>query len=217
MASLVSRRRYDPVTPSRLVSRLAHDLTSAKPPAHALRVAVDGPRCAEPDAFAEALAAAVAELGRLAIRVRADAFWRDAALRLERGRTDVAAFATDWLDTDAVRREVLQPLGPEGDGRYLPALRDPHTNRSIRAPRRTAPAGAILLFSGELLLGRDLPFDRTVHLAVSPAARARCMPTEWAWTLPAFDNYDQLVDPIRIADIVVRYDDPDHPALSRSE
>jgi hypothetical protein len=111
---------------------------------------------------------------------------------------------------------VLQPLGPDGDGQYLPALRDPATNRSIRSPRQAAAAGTILLLSGELLLGRGLPFDHSIHLAVSPAARARCTPTEWAWTLPAFDDYDRLVDPIRIADVVVRYDDPAHPALSRS-
>jgi hypothetical protein len=212
----VSRRHYDPVTPSRLVRLLAPELVAVQPSRHALRVAVDGPRCADPHALAGALAVALAELGRPVLCARSDAFWRDAALRFERGRTDVAGYATEWLDTGAVRRELLQPLGPDGDGQYLSALRDPQTNRSIRIPRQQALPRSILLFSGELLLGRELPFDFAIHLAVTPAARARRTPAEWAWTLPAFDRYDELVEPIRIADIVIRYDDPAHPALSRS-
>jgi hypothetical protein len=213
----VSRRHYDPVTPGRLVRLLAHVLVGAGPSGHALRVAIDGPRCADPHGLAQALAVPIAELGRPVICARADAFWRDAALRLERGRTDVAAFGSEWLDTGAVRRELLQPLGPDGDGEYLTALRDPQTNRSIRIPRQPAAPRSILLFSGELLLGRELPFDLSIHLAVTPAARARRTPDEWAWTLPAFDRYDEVVKPIEIADIVIRYDDPNHPALSHTQ
>jgi hypothetical protein len=72
-----------------------------------------------------------------------------------------------------------------------------------------------VIVSGELLLGRDLPFDVTIHLAVGPAARTRRTPDEWAWTLPALDEYDCAVDPAGIADVVVRLDDPRHPAISR--
>jgi len=69
-------------------------------------------------------------LGRPAIHVRADSFWRDASLRLEHGRNDVESLVSDWLDVAAMRRELLDPLGPGGDGRYLPSLRDPVSNRA---------------------------------------------------------------------------------------
>ena len=69
-----------------------------------------------------------------------------------------------------------------------------------------------MLVSGELLLGRGFPFDATIHLAVSPGARRRRTPQVWQWTLPAFDEYDKTVNPVRTADIVLRYDDPRHPA-----
>jgi len=65
----------------------------------------------------------------------------------------------------------------------------------------------------ELLLGRDLPFDYTIHLALSSAARRRRMPEEWQWTLPAYDDYATAVDPLRSADVVLSYDDPAHPAI----
>jgi len=71
----------------------------------------------------------------------------------------------------------------------------------------------VLLVSGALLLGRGLPFDLTVHLALSPGALRRGTPPEWAWTLPAYARYDAEVDPALLADIVIRADDPDHPAV----
>ena len=36
---------------------------------------------------------------------------------------------------------------------------------------------------------------------------------EWAWTLPAFDRYDDEVDPAALADAVVLADHADRPAL----
>ena len=71
----------------------------------------------------------------------------------------------------------------------------------------------MLVVSGSLLLGRSLPFDRTVHLLVSPAARERRTPPDQAWTLPAFDAYERDVDPASVADVVIRADDPRHPAV----
>jgi hypothetical protein len=142
--------------------------------------------------------------------VSAEWFWRDASLRLEYGHTDVESYLS-WLDAAALRREVLDPV--VASGRYLPSLRDPGTNRSTRAAPRTAPPGAVIIVSGAFLLRDGLPFDRTVHLAVSPAARARRTPADEAWTLPAFDRYDRETDPVGLADVVVRYDDPRHPAV----
>ena len=205
---------YSAVDPAHLPDVLAADLDAASPPGRALRVVLDGPRSANVHTLADALVEPLRALGRAVVRVRADTFWRDASVRLEHGRHDVEAFGHDWLDADALRREVLTPLGPDGTGEYLPSLRDPVTNRATREPRRLAPNGAILVLSGELLLGAGLPFDRTIHLAVSAAGRARRMPGEWAWTLPAFAAYDEDVDPIGHADIVIRLDDPRHPAIS---
>ena len=88
----------------------------------------------------------------------------------------------------------------------------PRTGRF--APRRfTVPLDAIVLIAGELLLGHGLPFDYTVHLAVDSGARQRLTPPEWQWTLPAHDSYDREVQPAELADIIVRWNDPRHPAI----
>jgi hypothetical protein len=185
----------------------------ALPGAAALRVAVDGPDVARTEVLASAIAGRLPGLGRPAVVVPADGFLRPASLRFEHGRTDPDARYTDWLDAGALVREVLDRLGPGGSGVYLPALWDVATDRAVRAPREPMPPGGVLLVPGPLLQGIGLPFDVVVHLRVAPAARRRLTPTVQAWELPAFDRYDDEVDPVSLADAVVLADHPDRPAL----
>lgn len=163
--------------------------------------------------LAGTVAARLPALGRGAVVVRASGFFRPASLRLEHGRTDPDARYSDWLDAGALGREVLDPLGPGGSGRYLPVLWDVERDRSARATPQPMPDGGVLLVAGALLQGLGLAFDVVVHLRVSPAARRRRTPGESAWELPAFDRYDAEVDPVALADAVVLADHPDRPAL----
>ncbi len=168
---------------------------------------------ARPDVLAATVADRLPPLGRPAVVVRAPGFYRPASLRLEHGRTDADARYSDWLDAGALTREVLAPLGPGGAGEYLPVLWDLERDRSARADRRPMAPGGVLLVAGSLLQGLGLPFDVTVHLRVSPAARARRTPPDRAWELPAYDRYDAEVSPTDLADAVVLADSPDRPAL----
>jgi len=108
---------------------------------------------------------------------------------------------------------VLDPLAVGGSGQWLPTLWDPDADRATRAGYETAPARAVLLVDGPLLLGRGLPFDLAVHLHLSAAARRRRTSDDERWTLPAYDDYDRTVRPTDSADVVVRTDDPRHPAV----
>ncbi|WP_240619478.1 uridine kinase [Blastococcus sp. TF02-8] len=183
------------------------------PGAAALRIGVDGPEVAEPERLARAVGERLPALGHGAVVVPATGFYRPASLRLEHGRTDPDARYTDWLDVSALNREVLGPLGPGGSGQYLPVLWDLARDRAAREPRRSAPPGAVVLVPGALLQGVGLALDVVVHLRMSPAARARRTPPEQRWALPAFDRYDDEVDPTALADAVVLADHPDKPAL----
>jgi hypothetical protein len=71
----------------------------------------------------------------------------------------------------------------------------------------------VLLVDGALLLGRGLPFDLAVHARLSGPALRRRTPAEQAWTLPAYERYQREVGPERVADVVIRADDPRHPAV----
>ena len=176
-------------------------------------MAVDGPELAAPEGLAAQIANRLPVAGRAAVVVPAAGFYRPASVRLEHGRTDPDARYTDWLDVRALAREVLDPVGPGGSGEYLPVLWDMARDRAVRARRVRMPAGGVLLVAGPLLQGVGLSFDVVVHLRVAPAARRRRVPADQAWVLPAFDRYDDEVDPVALADAVVLADHPDRPAL----
>ncbi|KJY28967.1 uridine kinase [Streptomyces sp. NRRL S-495] len=206
-----------PISPDRLVELLA-DRIAALPGAgdRRLRVAVDGAPAARPGELADALVEPLRLRGLPTLRVPAAGFLRPASVRLEYGKQDADAYHDLWLDDGALLREVLDPLEPGGSGRVLPSLRDPVTDRATRAPYTELPPGGVLLLDGALLLGRWLPLELTVHLALSPAALERRTASEDRWTLPAFARYAAETIPAEAADLTVRFDDPRHPALVES-
>ena len=84
------------------------------------------------------------------------------------------------------------------DGWYLPSLRDPVTNRATRAEREPlCPTTRCSSSAARSCSGSACPSTCVVHLAMSPAARARHTPPTSAWTLPAFERYDTEVAPAR--------------------
>lgn len=205
--------RIRPVSFDRLVEELADRLAEDRPADGHLRVAVDGAPAAGPAALADALVDPLRVRGRPAVRISAGDFLRPASVRLEQGRTNPDAFYAGWLDEAALRREVLDPAGPGGSGRIVTRLWDAAADRATREPYSALADASVLLVDGPLLLGAGLPFDVSVHLEVSPAALGRRTPDADRWTLPAYARYDAEVDPAAFADVVVRLDDPRHPAL----
>ncbi|ASR34927.1 uridine kinase [Prauserella marina] len=204
--------RYRPISFDRLIARLAARIAAT--PGRWLRVAIDGARTAtDPAAVADALVDPLRVEGRAVRRVSASDYLRPASLRFERGKRDPDARYEDWLDTGALRREVLGPLAENGSGAVLPALWDRERDRAFRMDREPLPEGGVLLLEGELLLGRGLDFDLTVHLSLSASALRRRIAPDSAWALPAYLRYDAEADPVGTADVVVRMDNPAHPAL----
>jgi hypothetical protein len=180
---------------------------------HPARVAIDGPPWSGLD-LAGSVVDALASWSRTAVVVRVADYLRPASLRLERGRDDPDAFYEDWVDTAALRREVLEPAGPGGSRRVLPSLWDAARDRASRADYCELPSDGVVIVDGWFLLGNGLPFDVTVHTALSPAARARRVPADdAARELPAYDRYDAEMRPTQRADIVVRADDSQRPAV----
>lgn len=201
--------RVRPISPPRLVDQLADRIATTRPD-HRLRVAVDGAAATEPDTIADALVAPLRVRGRAALRVRAADFLHPASTRLEHGRTNPDAYYERWFDTGALRREVLDRLDT---GLVLPRLWDEATDRATRASYVSVPPGGVVLVSGPLLLGGGLAFDLTVHLALSEGALDRRTCPAHRWTLPAHARYQAEVAPAGLADVVVRVDDPRHPAV----
>jgi hypothetical protein len=83
-------------------------------------------------------------------------------------------------------------------------------------PARDAPPGTVLVLDGRFLARDDVrdALDLVVHLDVSPAARARRLPADEAARVgPAWERYLAESSPAARADLVVRFDHPDRPAV----
>jgi len=196
---------FEPTTPDRLVDVV---LQLVEGPG-IVRLAVDG----APGAEAHALADAVVRQHGRAVHVPAEGFWRPAGQRFEYGREDADAWLDLWLDERALEREVLTRAVAERQ--VLPAIRDATTDRSVRAAPLAVPAPGLVVVSGTGLLGRGLSFDVTVHLSASAAALRRRLPPAEQWLVEALQRYDERSAPTKTADLVVRVEDPRHPALLR--
>jgi hypothetical protein len=188
---------------ARLVARVG-ELPAVRP-----RVLIDGWAVTDPAALATDLIAPLRAAGRPAVLVRADDFLRPASVRWEFGRHDPDALLDLALDSGAVIREVLDPWEAGAD--YLPALWDAAQDRSARRRREPVPDDGVLLLAGELLLGRWLPVDLSVHLALRPDMLARRLPAGQHWLLPADARYREEADPESAADVVVRVDHAERP------
>ncbi|MEU5719756.1 uridine kinase [Streptomyces sp. NPDC020403] len=206
--------RLEPITWERLARSLAVHTDGLRPADGGpwLKVGVDGAPAARPGDRAELVAEALRARGRAVLTVSTGGFLRPASLRYEYGRKDPDSYADSWFDTGALWREVFRPLEPGGSGRILPDLWDPVTDRATRSPYRTLPEGGVLILHGPLLLGHWFPFDLCVHIGLSPGALRRRTEEGERWTLPAFARYEDEVAPAERADVVVRADDPNHPA-----
>ncbi|MFI5758693.1 uridine kinase [Streptomyces sp. NPDC051569] len=206
--------RLEAITWERLTEALAERVLERRPADGGpwLRVGFDGAPAARPGEPAESLAEALRVRGRSVAVVGTEGFLRPASLRYEYGREDPDTYYSGWFDTGALWREVFGPLDPGGSGRVLPDLWDPATDRATRSRPGELPPGGVLVLHGPLLLGHWFPFDLTVHLRLSPGALRRRTDESEHWTLPAFERYEEEVDPAEAADVLVRADDPRHPA-----
>ena len=203
--------RYRAISFERLAAELV-DRVLALPGTPWVRIAVDG--AAGTAQLADEMVDPLRVNGRQALRVSTVDYLRPASLRFEKGKRDPDARYEDWLDEGALRREVLDPLSAGGTGLVLPALWDAERDRATRLDRVELPLGGVLIADGELLLGRGLPFELTVHLALSAGALRRRLPGAEHWALPAFERYEDEVQPGEVADVLVRADDPKHPAVA---
>ncbi|MFH0520471.1 uridine kinase [Streptomyces sp. M41] len=206
--------RLEAITWDRLAENLAERLLDLVPADGSPwpRVAFDGAPAAHPDDLADRVAEALRIRGRPSLTVGTEGFLRPASVRLEYGHEDVDAYYDSWFDTGALWREVFGPLEPGGTGRVLPDLWDPATDRATRSPYVQLPSEGFLLLHGPLLLRQWFPFDLSVHVLLSPGALRRRTPEGEHWTLPAFERYEHEADPAGTADVLVRADDPRHPA-----
>ena len=161
------------LTRDALVRHLAGSIDSLERP-HPCRVAIDGPDAAGKTTLADELAAALRGRQRVVIRASIDGFHRPHAERYRLGQDSPQGDYNDSFDYQALRRELLDPLGPNGSRRYRVAVFDYRSDNAQSDAQAVAPDDAILLFDDNNDLARPILRSQRAGLAgstqpVSPA------------------------------------------------
>jgi uridine kinase len=213
-----------------MVARLAEQLGRHRLP-HTLRVAINGPDAAGKTRLADDLASALTR-SRNVLRLGVDHFHQPVEIRRRRGSLSPEGYYLDSFDHEAVVDSVLRPLGPGGDGHYLPSTYDLWPERHVAPERRRAGDDAILLFDGVFLLRPALRdhWDVAVYLHVEPeetlrralvrdvqlfGSAATVKERYLARYLPGQELYRADARPLDRADIVLDLGDPLRPVVVR--
>ena len=106
--------------------------------------------------------------GRPAIRASVDDFHNPRSLRYARGKYSPDGFFLDSYDYDMFRRLLLDPLGPDGSGRYVARYFDHRTDKRVEAGAQQAPPSAALIVDGIFLHRPELRshWDLSIFLKV---------------------------------------------------
>jgi len=225
-------QRIETMTPDRknLVSILASRIESVRKP-HPVRVAVDGRTASGKTTLADEVAAELRARGRAVIRTSVDGFHRPRAERYRRGRLSAEGYLDDARDWSAVRKLLLDPLGPEGDLLYRTASFDLDRDEPIEQTTQRADPNAILVVDGTFLQRPELAdaWDLIVFVDASEAVATRRGIARDAASLggedrareaherryqAAFALYEVRVGPMRRAHVVVSNDDVDVPCIA---
>ncbi|SBW29179.1 uridine kinase [Candidatus Protofrankia californiensis] len=197
-----------------------------------LRVGVDGPDAAGKTTLADELAESITRLGRPVVRVSIDGFHHPEAVRRRRGPLSPEGYFFDSFDYAALRRLVIDPLGPGGDRRFRSAAFDHRSDIARAVPEQTAARNAVLLLDGVFLLREELRtcWEISVFVQVSPAeSLRRALDRDVALFgstdavreryerryLPGQELYRALAAPMDTADVVMDNADPDLPVILR--
>jgi len=186
---------------------------------HPVRVAIDGRTASGKTTIADELAHEVNRIGRATIRTSIDGFHRPRRERYARGRHSPEGYYFDARDLDAIRRLLLDPLGPDGTLTYRTAAFDLEADLPINAPAYRAGPKDILIVDGTFLQRPELrdAWEVVVFVDVDAATAARRGVSRDAMQAggreaaeilyrdryaPAYEIYERLSEPLQNAHIV---------------
>jgi uridine kinase len=200
---------------------------------HPVRVAIDGCSAAGKTTLADELADVLRRrTSREVIRAGIDYFKRAPELRTAYPIDSAESYYLDMWDYDAVRNQLLLPLGPDGDRGYVVGVRDSSARTVLDAPVQIATPDAVLLADGAFLQRPELDdhwdFRIYVHVGFDVVLR-RGTARDHAWMdsavaaeqryltryIPGERVYVDEIHPADRAQLVVDNEDPANPIITR--
>jgi uridine kinase len=213
-----------------ILNKIAHAIGEVELP-HPIRVGIDGLSASGKTVLADELGEVLQEQGKNVVRTGLDGFHNPPEIRHRQGAMSVEGYVEDSFDYLAVREKVLQPLGPDGDRRYVPEIFDHQKGEAQTVELKEASEDAILLFEGVMLFRKELVefFDFRILVMCSVVVileRAKVRDLEHFGSLetllkkyenrflPGQKKYLSENQPAQVADVIFFNDDPEHPSIS---
>ncbi|MGI5183778.1 uridylate kinase [Dactylosporangium sp. CA-152071] len=205
---------------------------------HPTRVGIDGHSAAGKTTLADEVATALrGKTARPVLRVAVDHFKQHVDLRTRYPSGSPESYYFEMYDVDAIRNELLVPLGPGGDRRYRTQIMDISGRTPVDSGVQVASDDAILIADGGFLQKPALVrhWDLRVYLHIDVAdVLSRGTARDQAWMdsaeaaaeryrtyyIPGEELYLAEIRPAEQADIVIdnrNFDDPRIMPRSRTE
>jgi uridine kinase len=157
---------------------------------HPVRVGIDGHSAAGKTTLADDLATVLrARTSRPVLRVLLDHFKKHIDRRTRYPQGSPESYYFEMFDVDAIRTELLAPLGPGGHRHYRTQVMDFSGRIPSAVPPQPAPDDAILVADGAFLLKPALAahWDLVIYLHIEVADVLRRGPArDQAW-MPSLD------------------------------
>jgi uridine kinase len=200
---------------------------------HPTRVGIDGHSAAGKTTLADELATILREkTARPVLRVMIDHFKRHVDLRTRYPSGSPEHYYFEMFDVDAIRDELLAPLGPGGNRRYRTQIMDFSGRTSIDSGVHVTSDDAILVADGGFLQKPDLSrhWDLLVYLHIEVADvlhRGTIRDQAWmdsaeaaadryrSYYIPGEELYLAEIHPAEQADILIDNRDFEAPCIMR--
>ena len=215
-----------------VLDRLAHQILALRLE-HPTRVGIDGHSAAGKTTLADELATTLrGETARPVLRVTVDHFKRHVDLRTQYPPGSPESYYFEMFDVDAIRDELLVPLGPGGSRRYRTQIMDFSGRTPIDSGVQVARDDAILVADGGFLqkpaLSRHWDLRVYLHIEVADVLH-RGTVRDQAWMdsaeaaaeryrtyyIPGEELYLAEIRPAERADVVIDNRNFEHPRVVR--
>jgi len=214
---------------NRALNIVAEKVTDIKL-SHPVRVGIDGVSASGKTFFADELGDVLQDMGHEVVRLGLDGFHNPSETRHRRGVLSIAGYVEDSFNYSAVRKLVLDPLGPVGNLQYHPGIYDHTVEQAIVSSPIEVSSSAILIFEGVMLFRDEIVdcFDYKILVETSNEValeRAKIRDLKHFGDIdlllekyterfmPGQLYYREKCNPELVADVIFSNDDLDKPEL----
>jgi len=197
-----------------------------------MRIGIDGITASGKSTFAKELYERLSLSGRRCNLTTLDGFHNPKSVRYQKGRESAQGYYLDAYNYEQVLKNLLLPLGPQGNLQYRTKTHDLKTDEAIEMPFISANLDEILIVDGSFALRKELKehWDFKIYIKVEfeiAQSRAAVRDADYFGSSEkalevtriryhgAHLIHNELATPWLFADVVINNDRPENPVIEK--